>query len=176
MSQETRNEEFASVDETAVDDAAVHEVLITGRLVITAMVSGLVGMVLMVPLLVGIPVLFGVFRTEPIAQFADFGGAFFGPGPPLALGVALFVVGGMTVIPLMFLVVGAFLPPERPRYARGVSFATIIWTGFLLGFWPGEGLVAVAVFLIVSLVAHWVYGGTLGYLLDRYAEIPQHDV
>ncbi len=172
MSREIRNEELTSVDETSV-----HEVLISVRLVLAAMVSGLVGMVLMMPLLVGVPVLFGVFRTEPIAQFADFGGAFFGPGPPLLLvGVALFVVGGMTVLPLMFLVVGAFLPPERPRFARGMTFATIVWSGFLLGFWPGEGLVAVSLFVVVSLVAHWVYGATLGYLLDHFAEIPQHDV
>lgn len=171
MSQETRNGEIASADE-----APVEAVYITGRLVLTAMVSGLVGMVLMVPLLVGVPVLFGVFRTEPIAQFANFGGAFFGPELSLMLGIVLFVIGGMTVLPLMFLVVGAFLPPEKPRFARGITFATIIWTGFLLGFWPGEGAFAIAIFLIVSLLSHWIYGATLGYLLDRFAQIPQHDV
>lgn len=171
MSRETPTEEIASGEDTAV-----HEVLITVRLVATAMVSGLIGMVLMVPLLVGVPVLLGVFRPEPIAQFADFGGAFFSAEPSLTLGIVLFVVGGMTVIPLMFLVVGAFLPPERPRYLRGVTFATIIWTGFLLGFWPGGGPAVVSVFVVVSLLAHWIYGGTLAYLVDRFGEIPQHDV
>ena len=162
--------EFTSVDQTAVS-----EVPITVRLVLTAMVSGLVGMVLMLPLLVGVPVLFGLFRTEPIVQFANIG-VFFGFEPTLALGVALFVVGGTTILPLMFLVVGAFLPPKRPRYARGVTFATVFWVGFVLAFWPGEGILAVSLFLVFSLVSHWIYGGVMGLMLDYFVEIPQHDV
>lgn len=148
---------------------------ITLRVIGTAMVGGLVGMVLMLPVLVGIPFAFSLFRTEPIAQFAPFLTQI-GFEPSLALGVTLFVIGGTTVLPLMFVVVGAFLPPEEPRYLRGVTYATIFWTGFILAFWPGGDGATVTVFLVVSLLAHWIYGAVLGQTLVRTVGIPQHDV
>ncbi|MFB6096775.1 MAG: DUF6789 family protein [Haloferacaceae archaeon] len=148
---------------------------ITLRVVATAMVGGFVGMVLMLPLLVGVPVVFNLFRTEPIAQFAPFL-AQIGVERSLWLGVALFVVGGTTVLPLMFVVVAAFLPPEEPRYLRGVTYATLFWTGFLLAFWPGGNGLTIAVFLVVSLLSHWIYGAVLGLVLTRSVGIPQHDV
>lgn len=152
-----------------------NEVPITVRVVLSAMGGGLLGMVLMLPILVGIPALFGIFRTEPIAQFAPFL-AHVGFERSLALGVTLFVIGGTTILPLMFTVVGAFLPPESPRYLRGVSFATIFWTGFILAFWPGGSALTIGLFLVVSLLAHWVYGAALGGVLSRTTGIPQHAV
>lgn len=148
---------------------------ITLRVVATAMVGGFVGMVLMLPLLVGVPVLFNLFRTEPIAQFAPFL-AQVGVQRSLWLGVGLFIVGGTTVLPLMFVVVAAFLPPEEPRYLRGVTYATLFWTGFLLAFWPGGNWLTITVFLVVSLLSHWIYGAVLGLTLTRTVGIPQHDV
>jgi hypothetical protein len=148
------------------------EIPITLRLIGTAMISGLVGMVLMVPVLVGIPVALDLFQTEPIVRFASF----LGMEPSLAVGVALFVLGGTLFLPVQFLVVGAFLPPASPRYARGVSFGVIYWIGFLMAFWPGGGLLAVSLFVVTSLLYHVFYGVTLGYLIDRWAEIPQHEV
>lgn len=166
-----------AVDEgtTVAEEPFEAEIPISVKLVLTAMFGGLVGMVLMLPVLVGIPLAFGLFRTEPIAQFAPFL-AQVGVEPSLALGVSLFVVGGATILPLMFVVVGSFLPPKEPRYLRGVTFATAFWTGFVLAFWPGGGLLTGAVFLLVSLVAHWIYGAALGRVLDGLMEIPQHEV
>lgn len=152
-----------------------NEVPITVRVVLSAMGGGLLGMVVMLPILVGIPALFGIFRTEPIAQFAPFL-AHVGFERSLTLGVTLFVIGGTTILPLMFTVVGAFLPPEDPRYLRGVSFATIFWTGFILAFWPGGSALTIGLFLVVSLLAHWVYGAVLGGVLSRTTGIPQHAV
>jgi hypothetical protein len=57
-----------------------------------------------------------------------------------------------------------------------VSFGVIYWIGFLMAFWPGGGTLAVALFVMVSFLYHVFYGFTLGYLIDRWAEIPQHEV
>lgn len=148
---------------------------ITAKVILTAMASGLVGMILMLPVLVGLPFAFDLFLTDPIANFAPFI-TYLGVEPSLALGVALFVIGGTTVLPLIFVVVGSFLPPATPRYARGVTFATIFWLGFILAFWPGGTRLTIALFLLVSLLAHWVYGAVLGGLLSRTVGLPQHDV
>jgi multicomponent Na+:H+ antiporter subunit D len=107
-----------------------------------------------------------------VAGFA----AFFGIEPTASLGMILFGVGGTFVLPIIFLVVGSFLPPREPRYLRGVTFATFFWTGFAPAFWPGTGALSVGIFLVVSLVAHCVYGATLGFVLDRTTGIPQHEV
>lgn len=162
------------------------EIEITPRLILLSMVTGLVGLVLMVPLLVGVPVALGVFRPEPLAEFANIGsffglqadllGPIFGYDPTIVLGALLYVLGGVLFLPVQFLVVGGFLPPESPRYARGATFAMLWWGGFLAAFWPGGSIVTIGLFLVVSIVSHLIYGFSLGYLLDRWAEIPQHRV
>lgn len=157
------------------ESVLAEEIPITLRLIGTAMVSGLVGMILMLPLLAGIPVLLDVFRTEPILEFATFA-TIVGFEPSLIAGMALFGLGGTLFLPVQFLVVGAFLPPDAPRYLRGVSFALIYWIGFMLAFWPGGSALAIGLFIVVSFVSHVIYGLSIGYLTDRWAEIPQHAV
>lgn len=164
-----------TTESTRIEPALEGEVPITVKVVLTAMGGGFVGMVLMLPVLVGLPLVFDLFRTEPIANFAPFI-TYFGIEPSLALGVGLFVIGGTTILPLVFVVVGSFLPPEQPRYARGVTFATIFWLGFVLAFWPGGDGLTVSLFVVVSLLAHWVYGAALGSVLSRTTGIPQHEV
>jgi hypothetical protein len=165
-----------TTESTQIERPALEgDVPITVKVVLTATGSGIVGMVLMLPVLVGLPLLFDLFRTEPIAEFAPFI-EFLGVQPSLTLGVSLFVLGGATVLPLMFVVVGSFLPPERPRYLRGVVFGTIFWPGFVLAFWPGGNQLTIALFILVSLLAHWIYGGALGVILSRTTGIPQHEV
>ncbi|MFB6161602.1 MAG: DUF6789 family protein [Haloferacaceae archaeon] len=172
MSGETTEAEPVPVEGT-VSEAL--ETIITGRVVLTAMTGGLAGTALMLPVLVGIPGLLGLFRTAPITDFAGIAG-FFGVEPTLALGVALFGAGGTVVLPLVFLVIGSFLPPKTPRAVRGVTFATCFWIGFVTAFWPGGSTATGALFLVLSLLGHWTYGLTLGAVLDRTTGIPQHEV
>jgi len=168
--------EQSNVGSVSTGEAARRaEVPITLRLIGIAMVSGFVGMVGLLPLLVGIPALLDLFSTEPIVEFASFG-SFLGLEPSLVVGVAMFVMGGTLFLPVQFLVVGAYLPPEEPRYARGVTYALIYWIAFVMVFLPNAGTLAAGVFLLVSLLYHAFYGLTLGYLIDRWAEIPQHAV
>ena len=159
----------------AEDQAVPEEVLITLRSVGAGVVGGLVGVLLMTPLLVVLPRAIGVFRPEPIVGFASFG-AFVGLEPSLELGLALFVANGALSLPLIFLTAGMFLPPHEPKYLRGVTFATLVWPGFLLAFWPGGELVIQATFLVVSLLGHWVYGAALGLVVTRLAALPEHRV
>lgn len=172
MSSGATQDESVTAAESTV---GASQMPITVRILVTAMGGGLVGMVLMLPVLVGVPVALNLFETGPIVNFASIAG-FFGIEPTVTLGIFLFGLGGTLVLPLQFLVVGAFLPPETPRYVRGATFATIYWVGFAFAFWPGEGALTVGLFLVVSLVAHWIYGVTLGLLLDRWTGIPQHRV
>lgn len=171
MSSEQSNAGSVSSGETA----RPAETPITLDLIGTAMLSGFVGMVAMLPVLVGIPALLDLFSTEPIVEFASFG-SFLGLEPSLVVGVAMFVMGGTLFLPVQFLVVGAYLPPEEPRYARGVTYALIYWIAFVMVFLPDAGTIAVGLFLIVSALYHVFYGLALGYLLDEWAEIPQHAV
>ncbi|WP_380678547.1 DUF6789 family protein [Salinigranum sp. GCM10025319] len=169
--------EPAEADTVTIDNASVSELglPISARVVLMAMAGGLLGTVLMLPVLVGVPGALGLFLTDPVTRFAGFA-AFFGIEPTATLGMVVFGIGGTFVLPLIFLVVGSFLPPREPRYLRGVTFATFFWTGFAPAFWPDSGALVIGVFLIVSLVGHCIYGATLGFVLDRTTGIPQHEV
>lgn len=172
MSEETESTSPSLTEEPIVEEL---EIPITLRVIAVAMGGGLVGMVLMLPLLAGIPIALDLFETESILEFANFA-VFLGLEPSLIVGIVLFVVGGITILPLLFLVAGAFLPPEEPRYVRGATFATIIWIGFVMAFWPGGGVLTGVLFLVISLISHWIYGAALGYVLHVAIGIPQHDV
>jgi hypothetical protein len=172
MSKESESASPSLTEEPIVEEL---EIPITLRVIAVAMGGGLVGMVLMLPLLAGVPVALDLFETQSILQFANFA-VFLGLEPSLMIGMVLFFIGGTTVLPLLFLVAGAFLPPEEPRYVRGATFATVVWIGFALAFWPGGGILTGVLFLVISLVSHWIYGAVLGYVLHMTIGIPQHEV
>lgn len=155
----------------ADDDYASLE--INRRVVLVAFLGGGAGLAAMAPVLIGLPAFLGQFQADPLLDLAALGraGAI---EPDLLTGVAVFVVGGTVGIPLLFVVAGAFLPPRQPRYARAVTFALIMWTGFVLAFWPG--LQASVLFLTLSLIGHTLYGLVLGLVMERLAYIPEHEV
>jgi MFS family permease len=159
---------------------------LTPRLVGLSMGAGLVGTVVMVPTLVVVPVLLDVFQAKPLVEFANIGGFFgltpavlgpvMGYDPSLVIGAGMFALGGILFLPVQFLVVAAFLPPESPRALRGGTLAIIWWFGFVFAFWPGGGAAVVVPFVVLSIVSHLLYGLSLGYMIDRFGEIPQHRV
>ena len=143
---------------------------ITRRVVLAAVAGGLVGLVAMAPFVVGIPLLLGVFQVEPLLEVI-----------PLfettsLVGVLVFGLGGVFVLPLFFVVTATFLPPRDPRWVRGVTMSTLFWVAFLYLFWPGGGTVTDAVFLVVTLLGHLVYGVALGVVTHAATGIPEHDV
>lgn len=174
MASESQSDrgDVAPVEEAALAEAGL---LITARVLFSAVLGGLIGVIVMLPLLVGIPQALGVFRAEPIINFAGLG-MIFGIEPSFMVGILLFLLAGTVVLPLLFVVAGAFLPPKEHRNIRGVSFATMMWMGFIIAFWPDGNLVTIVLFLVFSLLSHWVYGFALGTTLDRLVGIPQHEV
>jgi hypothetical protein len=84
----------------------------------------------------------------------------------LVAGLAIFVVGGMTTLPLLLATLGAYLPGRR--YAeKGLVFGAVMWTGFVLAYYPGYSGVSLAVYVTASLVGHLGYGYVTGHLMDR---------
>lgn len=171
------NKKPESANPLSTEDPGIEElgIPVTLRVIAVAMGGGLAGMLLMLPLLAGVPFVLGLFETASIVRFSMFG-MVLGLEQSLTLGIMLFILGGITVLPLLFLVVGAFLPPENPRYLRGATYATIFWIGFIYAFWPDGGILTVVLFLVISLVSHWIYGTVLGYVLHSTVGILQHDV
>lgn len=172
MSNEPNPDSLHTTEEQGLEEFGL---LITLRVIVVAMAGGLVGMLLMLPLLAGVPLALDLLRTESIMEFAQFG-LYLGLEPSLTTGIVLFALGGSTILPLLFLIAGAFLPPQEPRYLRGATYATIFWVGFLIAFWPSGGVLTVVLFLVVSLVSHWIYGTALGYVIHSTIGVPQHNV
>lgn len=84
----------------------------------------------------------------------------------LVAGLIIFVVGGMTVLPLLLATLGMFLPGRR--YAtKGIVFGVAIWTGFVIAYYTGYSGTAVIVYLVASLVGHIAYGYVTGWTMDR---------
>jgi hypothetical protein len=132
------------------------------RGVVTAGGAGLLGVLAMAPFLL-LASLVGALDSAAFAGLAEIVGL----GPSLPLGVVLFVANGATVFPLLFLTLGPYLP-GRTVGLKGIVFATVVWTGFVPGYYGGQSGVLLVVFLLVSLAAHWAYGTVLGELVERY--------
>lgn len=149
-----------------------YEEPLTPRAVLSSFAGGIAGLVVMAPVIAGIPMLLGVFQMEPLEQFANLVIA----DANSTLGIYFFLAGGAFVLPLFFLVTATFLPPREPRYARGATISTLFWASFVFIFWPGASTYVNAVFLVVTLVAHWLYGLVLGLVMQRLTGIPEHRV
>lgn len=143
---------------------------ITRRVVLAAFAGGLAGLVAMAPVVVGIPLVFGLFEVDPLLEVIPLVET-----TPL-IGVLIFALGGAFVLPLFFVVTATFLPPREPRWARGVTMSTLFWVAFLYLFWPGGGTLTDIVFLVVTLLGHWLYGIVLGVVTHTLTGIPEHDV
>lgn len=136
-----------------------------------ASLAGLVGMMAMQPIF-GVATIIGVLDPVAFSGFANivgYGLNFWG-------GVAIFVLGGMTVLPLLFITLGNYLPPADSVPLRGVTYGTIVWTGFVLAFYTDQSGVSLVIYLAMTLVNHWIYGAVFGTVYTRYASIAAYEV
>jgi len=136
-----------------------------------AALAGLAGMIAMQPIF-GVATVIGVLDPVAFSGFANivgYGLNFWG-------GVAIFVLGGITVLPLLFITLGNYLPPATSVPLRGVTYGSIIWPGFVLAFYTGQSGPALVIFLAMTLVNHWIYGAVLGSVYTRYASIAVYEV
>ncbi|MFB6101004.1 MAG: DUF6789 family protein [Haloplanus sp.] len=164
-----RSRREAAVEEPTLGEA---EDPLTLRAVASGFVGGVAGLVVMSPVIAGVPILLGIFELEPLARFADLVIA----EANALLGIAFFVAGGAVVLPLFFVVTASFLPPREPKYLRGATISSFFWVSFVYIFWPAAGAFVNAVFVVVTLVSHWLYGAVLGAVMQRLTRIPEHNV
>lgn len=80
----------------------------------------------------------------------------------LVLGFLVFAFFGVVVWPLVFVVVDPHLLPEDDSAVSGMVFATILWVGFVLIGTAEIVPILLPFYAAVTLVAHLVYGFTLG--------------
>jgi hypothetical protein len=160
--------------QTALDEPVLGETEgpLTLRAIGSAVVGGVAGLVVMAPVIAGIPILLGVFEIEPLARFSNLLIA----EADATLGLAFFVGGGAVMLPLFFVVTATFLPPREPAYLRGATIAMMFWVSFLFIFWPGVSPYVDTVFFVTTLAAHLLYGAVLGYVMMRLTGIPHHQV
>ncbi|MFB6150450.1 MAG: DUF6789 family protein [Haloarculaceae archaeon] len=131
--------------------------------------GGLVGTVAMtVVLLIGQE--FGVFERGSFATVTRMVGLE-GVVPEITAGYVIFVAAGMVPWPLLFASLKGYLPGERDPVA-GLFFGTALWTGFVFAFYEGFAGPALVGYLVVTLVAHWVYGASLGFVFEYLATRP----
>lgn len=87
------------------------------------------------------------------------------------IGYLVFLIGGMVPWPLLLASIGEFLPGGRFA-ARGTVLGAILWTGFVMAFHTGQTGTALALYVVITLVAHLVYGFTLGSVFDYFSNRP----
>ena len=87
----------------------------------------------------------------------------------LLFGYLLFAAAGVIAWPLLFVSLVQYLPGGRDEI-RGAVFATVLWISFAMAFGSGLGGVSLALYLVFTLVAHWVYGLILGGVYGRFAD------
>jgi hypothetical protein len=131
--------------------------------------GGLVGTAMMTVVFV-IAEQFGAFSRESFAGLTQLVGleAYV---PAVAFGYVLFLAGGMVPWPLLFASLTRYLPGES-RAVSGIFFGTALWTGFVMAFWGGFTGLSLVIYLVLTLVAHWVYGVSLGLVFEYLSERP----
>ena len=84
---------------------------------------------------------------------------------PESVGVAVFVIAGTLVWPLVFFAIGQHLAVREVM--RGVVLSLLLWIVFSVVFVPSVSLRHFLVFIVLSFLAHLVYGSVLGFTFAR---------
>ena len=128
-------------------------------------IAGGVGLLAMAPIL-WVGVALGVIDSAAFAELAHLG---LGRPESALLGYVIFAGGGMTTWPLLFAVLNDYLP-GRTMVQSGFGFATIMWTGFLVAFYSSQSGLALVLYVLLTLLAHWAYGVLLGLVFAIVAQ------
>lgn len=90
------------------------------------------------------------------------------PGRTTTVGFLVFLAHGMFIWPLFFASIGRYIPGDRFAL-KGLLFGTLMWTGFVVVFYQGYAGLALAGYLVLTLLAHLGYGFTLGAVFDYFS-------
>ena len=115
---------------------------------------------------------FGAFDMGSFASFAELVGiASLFPANAVAIGYLVFLGGGMVIWPLLFAAAGLYLPGDT--YAkRGIPYGFVLWTGFAPAFHVDYWGLTLVAYLLLTLLAHFSYGFTLGAVFDYFTSRP----
>jgi hypothetical protein len=91
--------------------------------------------------------------------------------PPVLFGYVMFLGGGMFPWPLLFASLKNYLPGQSSPIS-GAFFGAAMWTGFVLAFYTGQSGLTLALYVVLTFVAHVVYGFGLGAVFDYLATRP----
>jgi len=158
------DQEFDAALEEASDQPTSMQAIVADGVV--GAIGGFTGTAIMtVVLLVASTV--GGFDMNSFATLAELVGAdaILGEEMTVAVGYFIFLGGGMTTWPLLFASIGRYLPGEKFATA-GIAYGFVLWTGFVLAFNVGYSGLALALYVVITLVAHLVYGFALGSVFD----------
>ena len=126
--------------------------------------AGSAAMVAMTGVLLG-GVAVGALDPAPIAGLA----AIVGFGENRLAGYVLLSAAGVVLWPSLFVAIGERVP-GRSASVRGLSFGTVMWSGFVLAFRTGQTGSTLALYAVLTLLAHWAYGFVLGAAFELLAE------
>jgi cytochrome c oxidase subunit 1 len=102
--------------------------------------------------------------------------AIVGLGESRVVGYVLLSAAGVVLWPLLFIAIGERVPGGSAPL-RGLSFGTVMWSGFVLAFYAGQSRSALVIYATTTLLAHWAYGFVLGTAFDFLADrIPDFDI
>ena len=91
--------------------------------------------------------------------------------PEILFGYIIFLGGGMFPWPLLFASLKAYLP-GRSDPISGAFFGAAMWTGFVLAFYTGQSGLSLVLYVVLTLVAHVVYGLGLGIVFNYFMTRP----
>jgi hypothetical protein len=175
MAQGDSGVEDANVDTTLANESAEPDIGTLAGIVADGLVGALGGFVgtamMTVVFLVGASL--GGFEMSSFGTTAELIGldAILGPEALLAAGYVIFLGGGMTTWPLLFASIGRYLPGDDFATA-GLAYGFVLWTGFVLAFNVGYSGTSLALYVVVSLVAHLMYGFAMGSVFDYLGDRP----
>jgi hypothetical protein len=176
MSQSDTGVDDANMDTTLANEHPEPNVDVLAGILADGLVGALGGFVgtslMTVVFLVGASL--GGFEMSSFGTTAELIGldAVLGPEMVLAAGYVIFLGGGMTTWPLLFASIGRYLPGDDYATA-GLTYGFVLWTGFVLAFNVGYSGTALAVYVVLSLVAHLVYGFSMGSVFDYLGDRPE---
>ncbi|MFB6205860.1 MAG: DUF6789 family protein [Haloglomus sp.] len=175
MSQGDNGVDDANMDTTLANESAEPNMDVLAGILADGLVGALGGFVgsslMTVVLLVGASV--GGFEMSSFGTTAELIGldAILGPDMVLAAGYIIFLGGGMTTWPLLFASIGRYLPGDDYATA-GLAYGFVLWTGFVLAFNVGYSGVSLALYVLVTFIAHLVYGFAMGSVFDYLGDRP----
>lgn len=115
----------------------------------------------------------GVFDINEFATLAELTGFnVLYPANAPAVGYVLFLLTGMVMWPLLFASIGSYLPGDRFAF-KGLPFGFVLWTGFAPAFNDGYTGLALVLYLVLTLGAHFSYGFSLGAVFDYLGNRPE---